>query len=720
MKKTMTKLFVTAAFGLFASLAATAATGGDIWSITRCNEFGQDLSGGATTVAEPFPAGTNLYFKIRLQARDLDSAARGSRWYIDYFGTASEIVADALTPMQIGIYVSGRLDYATYETSYKEGDVCTAVIFKYVTKPGDFAMPIRLATETGPAGDKDSDDAYFFNPLRSFWRFSFDLRDNTGTVTNTISDCSWTFLPTGAAYPETLSHVYDYSLEKCGFYVKTIDFSDDPEDPEFWRSIHENSHDTGGDKGDPRLDADAGPEEITTLYVWSEDEDVVYIEGGTPTTMQLTSDPGSTVTRRVGAITFTGGQISQKFKIWGVERGRTTNIVLSAYNHYNYSLATGDRLQDYLTVKVKCIEPKPATISITRDDATVIAPTAGDDKYLSAVTRLTIEATQAPKADVNVTINTIFQIDSTKTNWRDYVRFSTDSTVDTLPDDYTAPVVKLTPTDYKKYIYVYALRAESAYTIGTGKQVQFKPEVDPAEMAAAEITGLTDTGININANPPIITAPIGGDDPIYTVTAGEKLEIPVAVNDTYADMTDTNVGYRVRIKASGSSTAVTMPVNYTASGEGGLLESMDESKSSPSVTYPSTPGDVVTTVEVYSPIRKLWSTAATFKVTVTPAKTSSAEVTDDSSEYIEGSTVHYKVSLSDAPSGNVYAFLYNYEESPAGTFGGAGAKAIITDLDNIATGSQGIQITSVGKEAKGSFRPTRSASCSAPARRSIR
>ena len=33
MKKTMTKLFFTAAFGLFASLAATAASG-DIWSIT--------------------------------------------------------------------------------------------------------------------------------------------------------------------------------------------------------------------------------------------------------------------------------------------------------------------------------------------------------------------------------------------------------------------------------------------------------------------------------------------------------------------------------------------------------------------------------------------------------------------------------------------------------------------------------------------------------------
>ena len=700
MKKTMTKLFLTGAFGLFASLAAMAA-GGDIWSITRCDENGVDQTGAATTASDPFHAGVPLYFKIRLQARDPDSAALGSRWHITYSGLADQLVANALTPMQIGIYVSGRLDYATYVTDYQEGMACTAIIFKYLTKPGDFAMPIRLATATGPAGDQDSSTAYYFNPLRSFWDFGFEQIVDIGggaMATNSVS-CNWTF-KTDNLLPESMAHTYDYSLEKCGFFVKTIDFSDDAEDPEFWRSVHEDSTITGG-PSDPRLDADSGPEEETKLYVWSEDEGVIYIEGGTDTQVDPT-DPS--VTRKVGTIVFAGGQMSQKFQIRGVPgaQGHTTNIVLSAYNHYNYSLASGDRLTDYLTAKVKCIEPMPTTIRIERDDATVIAPTAGDDKHLAAVTRLTISATQAPKADVHVTINTVFQVDPTKTDWGAYVRFSTDNTVDTLPDP-IAPVVTLTPTDYRKYIYVYALRAETACTIGTGKQIRFEPQVDPAEMAAAEITELKETAINVNANPPIITAPIGGDEPIYTVTAGEKLEIPVAVNDTYADMTDTATGYKVRIKASGSSTAITMPVNYTASGEGGLLESMDASKSSPSVTYPSTPGDVVTTVEVYSPIRKLWSVASTFKVTVTPAKTSAGEVTDESSEYIEGSTVHYKVSLSDAPSGNVYAFLYNYEESPAGTFGGAGAKAIITDLTTAAPASQGIQITSVGKEAKGSF-----------------
>ena len=83
--------------------------------------------------------------------------------------------------------------------------------------------------------------------------------------------------------------------------------------------------------------------------------------------------------------------------------------------------------------------------------------------------------------------------------------------------------------------------------------------------------------------------------------------------------------------------------------------------------------------------------------------TSAISLDEDPDNYTEGDSVHYKVTLSDAPGSNVYAFLYNYEEAPAGTFVGTGAKAILSDLDAIATGSQGILITSVGTEAKGSF-----------------
>ena len=719
MKKIMTKLFLTAAFGLFASFAAIAASG-DIYDICLCDENGNTISAPVTDIVNPLGlTGMDgkgyIYFKVRLIVRQEND----SRWEVvpkSWTPPADweEIVdrLDSNYPLgapQIGIYVSGRLYWATLIMDRHVGDFSTEFIFRYKVKRGDFALPIVLATkasdsasitETIPATSDSGGGVYVLNPARSNYSI-LSYATDPATSAVTTNSVSWRRCASPIA-PDLLPRGTDTTLENCGFYVQTINFSDDAEDATFWRSVHENSPNTGNGAS-PKLEVsdNESPTDPVTLYVWSTDESAVYVNTDNIVNMRINKN-GDIEPRHVGVLNVTSG--TKPFSIFGASggQGKMAQLVLSAYPGYSFSAVTEDLLLDYVTVPVKCIEPEPATIQITRDDPTVIAQTAGDDKYLAAVTRLTIESTLPPKADVHVTINTIFQVDPAKTNWWDYVRFSTDNTAETLPAA-VAPVVTLTPTDYKKYIYVYALRAETAYTIGTGKQVQFFPEVDAAEMTAAEITDLKETGINIHANPPIITAPIGGDDPIYSVTAGEKLEIPVAVNDTYADMTDITTGYKVRIKASGQSTQVTMPVNYTASGEGGLLESMDAAHTSPSVTYPSTPGDVTTTVEVYSPIRKLWSAVATFKVTVTPAKTSSAEVTDDSSEYIEGAMVHYKVSLSDAPSGNVYAFLYNYEESPAGTFGGAGAKAIITDLNAIAPGSQGIQITSVGTEAKGSF-----------------
>ena len=343
MKTKLTSLILIAAIGLFAGFSANAASG-DIYSITRCDENGIDQTGEATTAANPFHAGTKLYFKLRLQARDYASGVAGSKWYLSYSGLGSELIANALTPMQIGIYVSGRLDYATYVTSYEEGDYCTAIIFEYLTKPGDFAMPIRLATATGPAGDKLSDNAYYFNPLRSFWDFSFNQIDaDTGLTTNTLS-CVWTFKTDNTLPPESFARTRDYSLEGCGFYVKTIDFSDDDEDPAFWRSVHENSTITGGGTV-PKLIADAPPEQETTLYVWSDDESAVKIKGGRPVTMQITSvAPVVYKTIQVGTVTFAGGQTVQDFLIEGSVggEGKTANIILSAYDHFNYSENDGE------------------------------------------------------------------------------------------------------------------------------------------------------------------------------------------------------------------------------------------------------------------------------------------------------------------------------------------------------------------------------------------
>ena len=690
------------------SAAGGASAEGHIYEIFPCDEVG-NFAAPYATIDKPLTSGENLFFKVRLinqqtTPTSTDEEKQKSTWYLKYNGLGVPEVEELVNPLQIGIYVSGQLRYATLLSCEDHADTgFTDLIFNYKTMAGDFALPIVLANAEGAASESQEAKAYLLNSRNNKWE-----------IANQNGDAFQFYFWTGGrpvTPPEADGTRHsDYSLAQAGFYVQSVDFSSEWEaDGDIWRSVHEGSTMTVGST--PSLVVCAPADNAVTLHVWSEDETAVRIKGGVKRTVTyFDAATNAKVDKEVvmGDITIAGGQVSANFLIEGVSQtgGKNgdgkTRLVLSQWQNYRYNSSTGALMEEYVTVPVVCIEPLPTTIRIERDDATVYAQTAGDDKYLTAVTRLAIYATQAPEAEVNVTVKTAFQVDGTKDNWGDYVRFSTDNTIETLPAA-VDPVITLTPTDYRKYIYVYALRSESAYTIGTGKQVQFNPEVDPAEMTAAKITGLQSTGININANAPVITAPIGGDDPIYTVTAGESLEIPVAVNDTYADMTDTATGYKVRIKASGTSASVTLPVNYTASGEGGLLESMTAEKSSPSVTYPTTPGVVTTTVEVYSPIRKLWSEAASFKVTVAPARTSKAEITDESSEYNEGDTVHYKVTLSDNPTSNVYAFLYNYEQAPDGTFGGNGAKAILTDLDHADPASKGVLITQVGSSCTGSF-----------------
>ena len=71
-----------------------------------------------------------------------------------------------------------------------------------------------------------------------------------------------------------------------------------------------------------------------------------------------------------------------------------------------------------------------------------------------------------------------------KTNWSEYVRFSTsENTVQTLPDPDEVTFTIPANSAESKIIYVYALRGDS-HTIGTGRQVKFTPYISDAEKTA--------------------------------------------------------------------------------------------------------------------------------------------------------------------------------------------------------------------------------------------
>ena len=109
MKTKMFKIAVVA-FALVSGSAALAAAGGDIYEIRPCLRDGTSTESYATAAA-PTNSGVKLYFNMRLFARDPGFA--DSVWKIKHKGATDELIDDALFPLQIGIYVSGKLTYAT-------------------------------------------------------------------------------------------------------------------------------------------------------------------------------------------------------------------------------------------------------------------------------------------------------------------------------------------------------------------------------------------------------------------------------------------------------------------------------------------------------------------------------------------------------------------------------------------------------------------------------
>ena len=563
MKKQLKTIALATVFGLFAFASARAADG-DIYDIVPCDELGLDLTPvGSTwsTFDAPLGSGETVYFKVRLVARDV-SASPAKRWYLDYDGIISEEIAKYLYPMRIGIYVSGKRTHADLVTARAEGNFTTELVFKYTTQPGDFAMPIRLATADGPAGDSTSNGEYVFDPLSSYWRMSrLDASDNV------VSDCSWVFTSTDERLARARTDigrapVSDYSLEKCGFFVKTVDFDSNWEVPAAspdpaWRTIHEGSTATGS-AVTPRLVISAPSEQARTFYVWSDDETKVRIKAtaAVPVTTVTMMVGGTPKDFTVGKVTFEGGQSAPApFLVEALagSEGSSANLILSAYSNFTYSASTpGLLLVDYITVPVRCIAPLPASIVAECGDTTITA----DSDYLTSKTTLSIFLSQPGATDVHVTLKTTFEDTTATGSWGDYVRFSqSEVTVQTLPDPneitFTIPAGSTEP----KTIYVYALRGD-AHTTGTGHQIKFTPYVSDAEKTAAGIVGETAAGVWVSAAKPVITTPDATS--VYEVTSGEELEINVAVEDTYADMTDTAVGYQVRVKTGSTASWQTL------------------------------------------------------------------------------------------------------------------------------------------------------------------
>ena len=593
-------------------LAATFATAavawaGNIYEIRPCDAAGNALTTGyvspVSSLADPIGAGSNLYFVVRLNNHVVGSNVY--KWKLtnrtDPAGTdMAQYMGDwAGARPKIGIYVSGALKWAELTTAPKQKSTYfTDLIFQYTTEVGDFALPIRLATASGPAGDAGA--SYIWEPNgAAAWAITSELDDSE--VALSFGD------PDAMVSDPDGNRSTDYTLEKSGFYVQTVGFDDnyESEDGTIWRYVHQDSTTTSNATPTVKFAGDSFSAQARSLYIWSKDDTVVRVKGGTLKTGMM-HDDGVARDTYVGLLTIPAGVNTARLEDYGlalegVTEGGTTEIVLSAYDHYRYSDLDMDYLKDYVSVKVTCVEPLPPTLTVTSDTTPAYATS---DRYKSAAT-LTVELSSACTNTAGLAVTLATPTVTGGGTWSDYVRFSKEfQETTTLPGPTTLPTVTIpygSKTATEK-IYLYALRSDANASSVT---LDLDYGGDPGVSAVNPLT------LPLRANEPEVTVPFT----TFNATAGDATDITLKVADAYADATGT--GYTVWVKYPSQNDYTALSGSYKLDSTGTLVDSADKK---PALTFTKKDvGTGTTQLYVVAPVSGQSSAILSFTSVVAPS-----------------------------------------------------------------------------------------------------
>ena len=641
MKTKLIKTLVSAAV----IAAATAAVAGDIYEIRPCDESGKALTTGYVTpvssINEPIGAGSNICFVVRLNNRV--AGITGYKWNLALVDSSDDpLTAWATARPKIGIYVSGRLDWAELVAMPKaNGEFFTDLIFKYRTKVGDFALPIRLATESGPAGEDGSSatSKYIWEPNgKAAWKIVSSLDTSVEAVLSFGE-------PETMISPPDGERSYDYTLEDSGFYVQTVGFDSDSEseDGTVWRYVHQDSTATSNYTPTVKFPGDSYSLESRRLYIWSKDDTAVRIKGGTLKAGMVHDDSVARDTL-VGMLTIPAGVNTARLEDYGlalegVTEGKSTEIVLSAYDHYRLSDLTGTYLKDYVSVTVKCVEPLPPTLTVTSDTTPAYATS---DRYKSAAT-LTVELSSACTNAAGLAVTLAAPTVTGGGAWEDYVRFSkTFQETTTLPDATPLPTVTIpygSKTATEK-IYLYVLRSDANASSVT---LDLDYGGDPGVSAVNPLT------LPLRANPPEVTVPFT----TFNATAGDATPITLKVADAYADAAET--GYKVWVKYPSQNDYTALSGSYKLSSSGALE---DAGGKAPALTFTKKDvGTGTTQLYVVAPVSKQASAILSFTSVVAPTASATVTLTDRVTDFTEGATTAVTVTLSEDYNEDLYAFL---------------------------------------------------------------
>ncbi len=714
MKQVM-KAVKTLAFALGIG-AAVHATAADIAEVRPC-----DASGNAITYekskSDPYLNGEDFYFILRLY-----NPAAGSGWGLQHVGLNSETLDLAYLP-ELGIYVSGELRRAKMAgLPAMKGSYFTDILFTYKVMPGDFANPVRLATVTDTGTVMPGGFSGQGSKLMLYGTDRWQLKDADGNVADLafITDDTRTmimnqWLPDDEIDAPLQSMQFLDPATGTGFFVKSVDFNQTWEvsptesDAGCWREVHEKAARMELKSGSATVQLVALPTATIgtnrMFYVWSDNEAAVKVYGATAArtrTVEIELDDSGVKTPvSVATVVIEANADPANtglFEIRGIAEGGTANLYMSPWaDGFKYDTSGEKMTDDILTVPVRCIYPKPPTLSVTSSTETLYATSTPANQAAT----LTVAIDQTYPADLSVTLNAPEFTDASTTEpWSSYMRFSTKAnTLPTTADTVTVtiPAGSLVATDS---IYVYALRSDE-HTIGADHTIKLSVAItgvssgtvadaeaifDPADNESAlvnieTVDAATSGEDNASATPRIDSWTGSSESTPFYTTNGEENAAPmtIVVSDTYADETDRAAGYTIFYKRSSKDKTWTQIAGVYGVGARGVLYKLDTetgtlSSELPEIWYPSASENAyVSQFYIVSPVSGNQSEIKTFYALIDAASTVSITTTDGQTTFSEGDEMEFNIELSEPniEGKTIYAFLK----------AGSNAKAAMFDAD---------------------------------------
>ena len=679
-------------FSVFAALALAFAGIGSAHAVADGSVYEFRPITTVNTADKAFGARETIQFTMRLATptEEPKKALEADRhtWEIYYkanphASAIEQALAWVASPLQLGVMVSGQLRGcdlswgAPFSQRFFTDFTCT-----YTSQFGDLALPLRLAMN-----DKEyvflNDNLWGFRDAEAWAKdetliepvlMRGDCADlplpEDDDFRNGSIDLAWGFGKETAEEPDSADKAY---------FIKTLDFDDqkyvDKDATEWWRGVREGSLECTPDTPTVRFDAMPENKAAYNLYIWSEDESAVTLEG-TPGAEKLSMTWRDNTTREtwVKKIRIDGSTPAPTFGLWGKVKGRSATIVLSPELGYSFH-NNKELLTNYLHTAVLCIDPPQPTVTVrilsTNTDKNDTATVNPYDQVATRVATLSVELSGNYKFDagdeLTVTVDPRLAVDgvpgdsalgyfgiSPKMESQSYLQKATEVTFE--KDGETT-----------KTLYLYAWGAD-AKTYDVDKSVAFVPSIaDPA--AAAAFGGRLETAfLLVKPMKPVVVEPV--EDQLISVNCSVPYALTVKVSDTYNDM-KSDEGYELYYKRD-----ISTDLEFTKYEEDGVVVKFKpdadgylysvpavagEEGHKPQITWENTSTEKAA-LYLKSPVSGQKSEERLISLYVAPARQIGVVTTDGKAgnQYVEGDDVNVEITLLNAKNDTgdtIYAFL---------------------------------------------------------------